>query len=85
MKLLQAVAEVSPVLLWLIVKCNVTTLSHPAALVKVCVAVFVELVYVVPHQVKLSHAVAVVSPVVLRFMVRCSVTRLSQPAVVEYR
>ena len=36
MKLLQANAVVSPVLLWPTVKCNVTTESQPEALVKVC-------------------------------------------------
>jgi hypothetical protein len=41
----------------LIVKFNVTTLSHPAALVKVCVGVADE-VYVTPYHSKLLQAVA---------------------------
>ena len=40
-KLLQAKAVVSPVLLWPTVRCNVTTLSQPEALVNVCVKPFV--------------------------------------------
>ena len=35
----------------LIVKCNVTTLSHPAALVPVHVAMLLDAVYVVPCQI----------------------------------
>ena len=41
----------------LIVKSKVTTLSHPAALVRICVAVLLLLVYVIPSiHVKLSQA-----------------------------
>ena len=80
MKLLHANAVVSPVLLWPTVKCSVTTLSQPLALVKVCLGATVGVdVYVVPYHVKLLHANAVVSPVLLWPTVRCSVTTLSQP------
>ena len=53
----------------MIVRCNVTVESHPAALVKTWVGV-PEVVYVVPYQVKLLHAVAVVSPVESAFTVQ---------------
>ena len=43
----------------LIVKCNVTTLSHPPALVPVHVAVLLDAVYVVPCQILLLHALIV--------------------------
>jgi len=46
----------------LIVKFNVTTLSHPAAFMKVRVAV-ADAVYVTPYQTKLPQDEAVVSPV----------------------
>ena len=49
-----------------IVKCNVTTLSHPLTFVKVCAGVADE-VYVLPYHTKLPQAVAVVSPVLLVF------------------
>ena len=62
----------------LIVKCNVTTLSHPAALVKVCVGVADD-VYVTPYQTKLPQAEAVVSPVFAFTIVKCNVTTESQP------
>ena len=63
----------------MIVRCSVTTESHPAAVVNTCVGV-PELVYVVPYHTKLLQAVAVVSPVVLLLIVRCSVTTESHPA-----
>ena len=44
------------------VRCNVTTLSQPAAFVNVWVGVAVA-VYVTPYQTKFSQADAVVSPV----------------------
>ena len=63
-KLSHAVAVVSPVFEWFTVRCNVTTLSQPLALVNVCVKASVEAVMpVCSYQSKLSHAVAVVSPV----------------------
>ena len=43
---------------------SVTTLSHPATLVKVCVGE-AEAVYSVPYHVKLSQTVTLVSPVLL--------------------
>ena len=46
----------------LIVKCNVTTLSHPLTFVNVCVGVADE-VYVLLYHTKLPQAVAVVSAV----------------------
>ena len=49
-----------------IVKCNVTTLSHPLTFVNVCVGVADE-VYVLPYQTKLTQAVAVVSALLLVF------------------
>ena len=49
-----------------IVKCNVTTLSHPLTFVNVCVGVEDE-VYVLPYQTKLPQAVAVVSALLLVF------------------
>jgi hypothetical protein len=58
----QAVDEDEPVLLLLIVRFNVTTLSQPAAFVNVRVGV-AEAVYVTPYQTKLPQADAVVSPV----------------------
>ena len=45
----------------LMVRCKVTTLSQPPALVRVWVGVADE-VYVVPYQLKLPHADAVLSP-----------------------
>ena len=79
-KLLQAKADVSPVLLWPTVKCKVTTLSHPLAFVNVCVrASVLDVIFVCSYQSKLSQANAVVSPVLLRPTVRCNVTTLSQP------
>ena len=48
------------------VKCKVTILSHPTALVNVCVGLDEE-EYVVPYQVKLVQADTVVSPVELAF------------------
>ena len=45
-----------------IVKCNVTTLSHPFTFVNVCVGVEDE-VYVLLYHTKLTQAAAVVSPV----------------------
>ena len=65
-KLSHAVAVVSPVLLWLMVKCKVTTLSQPLAVVNVCVKLSQLAVRLVcSYQSKLLHATAVVSPVVL--------------------
>ena len=65
-KLLQADAVVSPVLLCPTVKCKVTTLSQPLAFVNVCVKDSVlEVMPVCSYQSKLSHANAVVSPVLL--------------------
>ena len=79
-KLLHAVAVVSPVLLWLMVKCKVTTESQPEAFVNVCVRLSLLAVRLVcSYQSKLSHAVAVVSPVLLWLMVKCKVTTESQP------
>ena len=76
----QAKAVVSPVLLWPMVRCKVTTLSQPEAFVNVCVgAISGVCVYVVPYQVNSSQAKAVVSPVLLWPMVKCKVTTLSQP------
>ena len=80
-KLLQAKAVVSPVLLWPTVKCKVTTLSQPLAFVNVCVGAMAGVdVYVVPYHVKLLQANAVVSPVLLWPTVKCSVTKESQPS-----
>ena len=70
---------VSPVLLLFIVNSRVTTLSQPAALVKVCIGVD-EAVKSVPYQVKLSQAVAIVSPIVFWFIVNAKVTTLSHSA-----
>ena len=50
----------------LIVKCNVTTLSHPLTFVNVWVGVADE-VYVLLYHTKLPQAVAVVSPLLLVF------------------
>ncbi len=61
MKLSQATAVVSPVLLLLIVRFIVTTESQPCIFVNVCVGVE-DALYVVPYHVKLSQATAVVSP-----------------------
>ena len=55
------------------VRCNVTTESHPAALVNVCVGVPVA-EYVVPYHVKLLQATAVVSPVEVAFRVIVTVS-----------
>ena len=80
-KLLQANAVVSPVLLWPSVKCKVTTLSQPLALVNVCVKLFVlEVILWCSYQSKLLQANAVVSPVLLWPNVKCNVTTESQPA-----
>ena len=80
MKLLQANAVVSPVLLWPTVRCNVTTESQPLAFVKVCVrASVLEVILACSYQSKRSHANAVVSPVLLWPTVKCSVTTESQP------
>ena len=79
-KLLQANAVVSPVLLWPTVKCNVTTLSQPEALVNVWVSASVlEVMFVCSYQSKLLQAKAVVSPVLLWPTVNFNVTKLSQP------
>jgi len=80
-KLLHVVTVVSPVLLLLMVRCSVTTESHPDAGLNVCVDVPL-VVYVVPYHVKLSQAVTLVSPVVLVPTVRCKVTTESHPATV---
>ena len=50
----------------LIVKCKVTTLSHPLTFVNVCVGVADE-VYVLLYHTKLPQAVAEVSPLLLVF------------------
>ena len=63
----------------LLVKCNVTTLSHPLTFVNVWVGVE-DKVYVLLYQTKLPQAVAVVSAVLLVFGVATpEPTALTQP------
>ena len=64
----------------LIVRFNVTTLSQPAALVPVQVAVLLDEVYVVPCHNKLPQALIVSVEEVGCLIVRFNVTTLSQPA-----
>jgi hypothetical protein len=61
------------------VKCKVTTLSHPDEFVIVRVGEFVDAVYVVPYHVKLLQANAVVSPLLVFPIVKFKVTTLSHP------
>jgi len=64
------------------VKFNVTTESHPAALVPVQVAVLFEELYIVPCHSRLSHAVSVSIDELGEqlLMVKIKVATLSQPA-----
>ena len=62
------------------VKSNKTTLSQPAALAKVHVAVLLDELYVFPSiQVYVSQCSCVSTPLVILLIVRSSVTTLSQP------
>ena len=79
-KLLQATAVVSPVLLCPTVKCNVTILSQPKTVLSMRVGAMAGVsLYVMPFQVKLSQACAIVSPSITAPIVKCKVTTLSQP------
>ena len=79
-KLLQAVALVSPVELLWIVKCKVTVESQPYTLPPVKVWLKLPDALCEPsYQVKLLQAVADVSPVELLLIVKCRVTVESQP------
>ena len=58
-----------------------TTLSQPAELIRICVAVLLLLVYVTPSiQVRLSQAVTTSVPELELLIVKANVTTLSQPA-----
>ena len=65
--------------LLLIVRFNVTTLSHPAAFVVVHVGVLVDEVYNVPCHLNESQAVNVSVEVVGTLIVRCNVSVDAQP------
>src|SRR6185436_3247119 len=80
--LAQIVAVVSPVTLGLTISVRVTTLSQPAALMNVCVAVPAALSVFWYHANGnwLAQMVAVVSPVTLGLTISVRVTTLSQPA-----
>jgi hypothetical protein len=83
-KLSQAKAVVSPVLLCPTVRCNVTTESQPLAFVKVCVGATAGVeVYSVPYHVKLSQAMAVVSPVEGSRTIALAVAVAVQPVAVS--
>ena len=71
MKLSHSTAVVSPVVLELMVRWRVTTLSQPFVVSYVCVGATAGVdVYVFPCHVKLSHSTAVVSPLEEWLMVR---------------
>jgi len=63
----------------LIVRFNVTTLSHPAALVVVQIGVVVDEVYNVPCHLNESQAVNVSVEAVGTLIVRCKVSVDAQP------